>query len=295
MTLLHQSRPALPALVRACRPRQWIKNVLVLAAPAAAGIALQPRAALQMLVAVVAFAVAASGIYLVNDAVDVEADRAHATKRLRPVASGELSVRSAWTAAFVLLPGALVISALLTWQLLVVVAIYEAVQLWYCLGMKHEPVIELASVASGFLLRAIAGGVATHILLSQWFLIAAGFGSLFMAAGKRYSEIRLAQDTGVDIRPVLKRYTPSYLRFVWTMSAGVLVTTYALWAFAMHQATPNEWSVVSIVPFVVALLRYSVDVDSGAAGEPEEIVLHDRMLMALGAIWAVCLMASVYL
>jgi len=248
-----------------------------------------------MLVAVIAFITAASGIYLVNDAVDVESDRAHVTKRQRPVASGELSMRAAWTAAAVLLAGALVISALLNWQLFLVVAIYEVIQLWYCLGMKHEPVIELASVASGFLLRAIAGGVATQIQLSQWFLIAAGFGSLFMAAGKRYAEIRLVQDTGVAIRPVLKRYTPTYLRFVWTMSAGVLVTTYALWAFAMHQATPNEWSVVSIVPFVVALLRYSVDVDTGAAGEPEEIVLHDRMLMALGVIWAACLMASVYL
>jgi decaprenyl-phosphate phosphoribosyltransferase len=285
----------LPVLLRACRPRQWIKNTLVLTAPIAAGVAFQPRALLQMLVAVIAFCVAASGIYLVNDAVDAEADRAHSTKRLRPVASGELSVRAAWTGALVLLPAALVISAILTWQLFVVIAIYEVIQLWYCLGMKHEPVIELASVASGFLLRAIAGGVATHVQLSQWFLIAAGFGSLFMAAGKRYAEIRLVQDTGVAIRPVLERYTPTYLRFVWTMSAGVLVTTYALWAFAMHQANPNEWSVVSIVPFVVALLRYSVDVDSGAAGEPEEIVLHDRMLMALGVIWAACLMASVYL
>jgi decaprenyl-phosphate phosphoribosyltransferase len=282
-------------LLRACRPRQWVKNVLVLTAPIAAGVVTQPRAVLQMFVAVIAFCLAASGVYLVNDALDVEADRAHATKRRRPVASGELSLRAAWTAALVLLPGALVISALLTWQLLVVVAIYEVVQLWYCLGMKHEPVIELTSVASGFLLRAIAGGVATHVALSQWFLIAAGFGSLFMAAGKRYAEIRLVQDTEVAIRPVLKRYTPTYLRFVWTMSAGVLVTTYALWAFSMHQATPNEWSVVSIVPFVMALLRYSVDVDSGAAGEPEEIVLHDRMLMALGGIWAACLMGSVYL
>ena len=285
----------LPALLRACRPRQWIKNTLVLTAPIAAGVAFQPRALLQMLVAVIAFCVAASGIYLVNDAVDAEADRAHSTKRLRPVASGELSVRAAWTGALVLLPGALVISALLTWQLFVVVAIYEVIQLWYCLGMKLEPVIELASVASGFLLRAIAGGVATNIELSKWFLIAAGFGSLFMAAGKRYAEIRLVQDTGVAIRPVLERYTPTYLRFVWTMSAGVLVTTYALWAFAMHQATPNEWSVMSIVPFVVALLRYAVDVDSGAAGEPEEVVLHDRMLLLLGGIWVVCLMASVYL
>ena len=292
---MREPRPPFRLLVRACRPRQWVKNVLVLTAPIAAGVITQPRALAQMLLAFIAFSLAASGIYLVNDALDVAADRAHATKRLRPVASGELSVRAAWTAAAVLLPAALLISALLGWQLLVVVAIYEAVQLWYCLGMKHEPVIELTSVASGFLLRAIAGGVATHVQLSQWFLIAAGFGSLFMAAGKRYAEIRLTKDTGVAIRPVLKRYTPSYLRFVWTMSAGVLVTTYALWAFTMGAASSNEWSVVSIVPFVVALLRYSVDVDSGAAGEPEDIVLHDHMLMVLGAIWAACLMSSVYL
>ena len=285
----------LRVLIRACRPRQWIKNTLVLTAPTAAGVVLQPRAALGMVVAVVAFCLASSGIYLINDIVDVEADRAHPTKRRRPIASGELSVRAAWTAAAVLLPGALVISALLTWQLLVVLAVYEIIQLWYCLGMKHEPVIELTSVASGFLLRAIAGGVATHIELSQWFLIAAGFGSLFMAAGKRYAEMLVVQDTGAAIRPVLKRYTPSYLRFVWTLSAGVMVTTYALWAFTMRQATLSEWSVGSIVPFVVALLRYAVDVDSGAAGEPEDIVLHDRLLLLLGGIWAACLISSVYL
>jgi decaprenyl-phosphate phosphoribosyltransferase len=281
-------------LLRACRPRQWTKNVLILTAPAAAGVALQPRAALQIAVAVLAFTLAASGIYLVNDAIDVQADRAHPTKRNRPIASGQLSVRAAWSAAAILLPGALAISVLLSWQMVLVVAIYEAVQLGYCLGMKHEPVIELTSVASGFLLRAIAGGVATHIPLSQWFLIAAGFGSLFMAAGKRYAEKRQVQDTGVAIRPVLDRYTHTYLRFVWTLSAGVLVTTYALWAFTLHQASSNQWGVVSIIPFVMAVLRYAVDVDSGSAGAPEEIVLHDRLLMLLGGLWAVCLMASVY-
>jgi len=285
----------LRVLIRACRPRQWTKNILVLTAPIAAGVAFQPRVAVQMVVAVIAFGLASSGIYLVNDAVDLEVDRAHPTKRRRPVASGELSLRTAWTAAAVLLPSALLISALLTWRLLVVVAVYEVIQLWYCLGMKNEPVIELTSVASGFLLRAIAGGAATHVELSQWFLIAAGFGSLFMAAGKRYAEIRLAPDTGDVVRPVLKLYTPTYLRFVWTLSAGVLVTTYALWAFTISQATSNEWSVVSIVPFVVALLRYAVDVDSGAAGEPEEVVLHDRVLLLLGGIWAACLFGSVYL
>ena len=116
-----------------------------------------------------------------------------------------------------------------------------------------------------------------------------------MAAWKRYAEKRLVQETGVAIRPVLDRYTPTYLRFVWTLSAGVLVTTYALWAFTIGQTPDNDWSVASIIPFVMALLRYAVDVDSGRAGEPEEIVLHDRLLMLLGGIWAACLMGSVYL
>jgi len=282
-------------LLKACRPRQWVKNVLVLAAPIAGGIAFHPLVLAQMLAAFVAFCLASSGIYLVNDALDVESDRAHATKRRRPIASGELSLRTAWTSAALLLPAALVLSAWLNWQMVMIIAIYEVVQLWYCLGMKNEPVIELTSVASGFLLRAIAGGLATQVLLSNWFLIAAGFGSLFMAAGKRYAEKRMVLETGVAIRPVLDSYTDTYLRFVWTLSAGVLVTTYSLWAFALRQVSSNEWSVVSIVPFVMALLRYAVDVDSGAAGEPEEIVLHDRLLLILGGIWAACLMASVYL
>ena len=282
-------------LLRACRPRQLVKNVLVLAAPIAGGIAFHPRAVAEMAVAVIAFCMASSGIYLVNDILDIEADRAHATKRNRPLASGALPVRTAWIAAAVLLPGALLGSAWLSPQMVMIVALYEAIQLWYCLGMKREPVLELVSVASGFLLRAIAGGIATKVELSQWFLIAAGFGSLFMAAGKRYAEKRLVQQTGVAIRRVLDRYTATYLRFVWTLSAGVLVTTYSLWAFDLRQKSLNDWSVISIIPFVVALLRYAVDVDSGAAGEPEEIVLHDRVLLVLGGIWAACLVGSVYL
>lgn len=142
--------------------------------------------------------------------------------------------------AVVLLCVALGIAAVWSPQLFAVLAIYESVQLLYCLGMKDEPVIELTSVASGFLLRAIAGGVASDVALSQWFLTAAGFGSLFMAGGKRYAELLLAQSTGASIRPVLARYTASYLRFVWTLSAAVPVTTYALWAFSIGQIQNNK-------------------------------------------------------
>ena len=283
------------ALVRGIRPRQWSKNILVLAAPVAAGIAFQPRAVLETGVAVLAFILASSGVYLVNDAVDVEADRAHPTKRLRPVAAGELSEREASIAALVLLAGGLAVSALLGWQLFVVVALYETVQILYCLGMQNVPVVELLSVASGFLLRAIAGGVATGVELSPWFLVTVGFGSLFVAAGTRYSELRLAEDATAAIRPVLARYTSSSLRFEWKLSAVVLVTTYVLWSATVGQAEPNPWTIVSILPVVVAVLRYARKIDAGDAGEPEEVILGDTVMLLLVTAWAACFIGAVYL
>ena len=282
-------------LVRAMRPRQWPKNVLVLAAPAAAGVVFQPQAALETGVAVLAFILASSGVYLANDILDVGADRAHPTKRRRPVASGELPAREALLAAVMLLAGGLVVAALPAWQLLAVVALYEAVQLLYCLGLKRLPLIELVSVASGFLLRAVAGGAATGVGLTAWFVVAVGFGSLFVVAGKRSSELHLAEGATAAIRPVLVRYSASYLRFVWTLSAAVLVTTYALWAAVGGQAASNGLAVASVVPFTVAVLRYAVEVDAGRAGEPEEVFLQDGAMHLLLIVWAACFLGSVYL
>jgi decaprenyl-phosphate phosphoribosyltransferase len=162
----------------------------------------------------------------------------------------------------------------------------------YCLGLKREPVLELGAVASGFLLRALAGGVGAGIPLSQWFLLAAGFGSLFVAAGKRYAEASRGERDGAYVREVVRSYTPSYLRFVWTSAAALVMVTYSLWAFQVHTETGSAWSMVSTVPFVLALLRYAVNVDAGRGEEPEEIVLHDRMLLALGLIWAATLVAA---
>jgi decaprenyl-phosphate phosphoribosyltransferase len=281
-------------LVRTARPRQWLKNVLVFAAPfTAAEVGHLPvlRAAL---IAFVAFCLAASAIYLVNDAKDVEADRAHPTKRNRPIAAGIVPVPLAIGTGVVLLLAALGVSLVQNYQLLIVVAVYEAVQLGYCFGLKHEPVIDLCIVASGFLLRSIAGGVAANIPLSQWFLLATAFGSLFMVAGKRYAEIQLYEETGAEIRASLRKYSASYLRFVWATSVAVVIATYGQWAFQLHEQTRSVWSEISIVPFVIALLRYAVDVDSGKAGEPEEIVLHDRVLQVLGVAWVVTLALAFY-
>jgi decaprenyl-phosphate phosphoribosyltransferase len=284
----------LTGLVRAIRPRQWVKNVLVLAAPMAAGMIGEPKVLLAAAVAFVAFCLASSGVYLVNDVRDVVADRAHPTKRNRPIASGLVSPRVAIVLAVVLFAGALAVSAQASPQLLIVIAVYEAVQLAYCLGLKHQPVIDICIVASGFLMRAVAGGAAAKLPLSQWFLLAAAFGSLFMVAGKRYAEIILAERTGAKIRKSLERYSASYLRFVWTLSATTLIMTYGLWAFEIREGSGSIWSVVSLVPFVVAVLRYAVDVDGGNGGEPEDIALGDRVLQVLALCWAGTILLAVY-
>ncbi|MDQ1249130.1 MAG: Decaprenyl-phosphate phosphoribosyltransferase [Actinomycetota bacterium] len=280
------------ALLRAMRPHQWTKNVLVAAVPLASGMLFQLDVLLPTIGAFVAFCLAASGTYLINDTVDVEADRAHPTKRHRPIASGALSPRVAVIAAVVLFIAAIALGWWISVGLGAVVAAYMVVTLSYSLRLKHEPVIELVFVSLGFLLRAIAGGVASGITISSWFLIVAGFGSLFMATGKRSSELNqsLAADpeNRGSTRRVLAGYTPTYLWFVWGLAATVTVTAYCLWAFEVAAIdTRVPWAELSIIPFVLAILRYAVDIDSNTAGAPDEVVLKDRVLMFLGVLWVV--------
>lgn len=282
-------------LIRTMRPRQWVKNVLVLAAPFVGGVIFDVDVLIAVGIAFVAFSLAASGVYLVNDVKDVEADRAHPTKRNRPIAAGVVPPTLALAVAVLLFVASVGISLLASTDLAIVTAVYVAVQISYCLWLKHQPVMDIAIVASGFLLRAIAGGAAAQIDLSQWFLLAAAFGSLFMVAGKRYAEIRLAERTGAKIRKSLERYTPTYLRFVWTLSATVVIMTYGLWAFQLSEINHSRWPVISLVPFVLAVLRYAVDVDSAKGGEPEEIALNDRVLQVLGVCLVLTLIAAVYL
>jgi decaprenyl-phosphate phosphoribosyltransferase len=285
-------------IVKALRPRQWVKNLLVLAAPLfALGGDVQydyRDVFIKVGIAFVAFSLAASSIYLINDARDVEADRQHPTKRFRPIAAGVVPVGLAYGLAVVLAAVALVISWLATPNLAVVIAVYLGIQLAYCFGLKHQAVLDICIVSSGFLIRAIAGGVAAGIPLSQWFLLVMAFGSLFMAAGKRYAELQLAERTGAKIRKSLENYTSTYLRFVWTLSATAVVVCYGLWAFERDRITDGSWFALSMVPFTIAILRYAVDVDGGLAGEPEDIVLRDRVLQLLGVALIGTIGAAVY-
>jgi decaprenyl-phosphate phosphoribosyltransferase len=276
----------------ALRPSQWIKNLLVLAAPIMSGRVTESTVLAHTALAFVAFSLAASGNYLINDVCDLTADQRHPIKRLRPLAAGQLSVRRALVVGFGLIAASWGVAALVNLDLLLVVGIYALTTCLYSWRLKHEPVLDIAVVASGFLLRAIAGGVASHIALSEWFLLAAAFGSLFMAAGKRYAES--LHETPAEFRPALATYTPTYLRFVWTVSAGVLIMTYGLWAFELSEERDSVLPVVSMAPFVLAVLRYAMAIDAGLAGEPTELSLRDRVLQVLAMVWLGLAAAAVY-
>ncbi len=277
------------ALLRTARPKQWVKNLLVVAAPGAAGVLLEPGSLWRTAVAFVALCFAASGTYFLNDALDVEADRAHPVKCNRPVASGEVSVSLAKTMAVILMViGVAIAGPINGGQLAAVVAGYIALTVSYSLWLKHEAVLDLGAVAAGFVLRAVAGGIATNVPISTWFLIVAGAGSLFIVTGKRNAElIELGDDSGSH-RATLEGYTTGFLNFVRSVSASVTITAYCLWAFEEASRVGDVvWFRASIVPFVLVMLRYAFIVEAGGGGAPEDVLFQDRAIQILGLCWAI--------
>lgn len=280
--------------ISAMRPQQWGKNLLVVVAPLAGGRLLEPDVALRVIFAFAIFATASSAMYLLNDVADRHRDAAHPVKRDRPIASGRLTVRRAVAGSIVLSAMALSGAALLGPLTLVgVIALYIGATVIYTWRLKHEPLYDVVLVASGFLLRAIAGGVATGTTISTWFLVTATFGALFIAAGKRASEHANSTGEAGATRPSLAAYTPGYLRFLWMLAATVTVTAAAVWGLEVATASARpSLAQASVAPFTLAILRYAWWIDRAEAEAPEEVLRNDRGLLALGSVWVLLLLAS---
>lgn len=282
------SRAVAGGLIRTARPRQWLKNVLVLAAPLAAGELGRPAVATSSLLAFVLFCLSASAVYFVNDVLDVAQDRAHPVKRSRPVAAGIVSPLMAYVAA-ALCAAAAVTGAVVFGNkaLTCVIVAYLVVQVLYVVRIKHEPLFDLAAIAAGFTLRAVAGGAASGLDFTPMFLVTAAFGAFMMAAGKRYSE-SLAHDGGISTRRSMGAYSASYLRMLWQLACGVVLIAYSLWAFSLDaDDLIAPWPQLSFIPFLLAVLLYAMHIDRGKAQAPEEVVLRDKGLLGLGAVWLV--------
>ncbi len=286
----------LRALLRESRPKQWIKNVLVFAAPGAAGVLDEGDNLVLAIVAFVSFCFAASGIYIWNDLLDVEADRRHPTKRNRPIASGALPIPVARIAGVAFPIIALGLAAATgRWQTVAVVATYIVITIAYTLHLKHVPVVDVVTVAAGFVLRAAAGAVAVDVPMSRWFVLCITFGSLFIVVGKRYAELNeVGDDAGT--RATLEVYSVGYLRIMLSVSlAGVLIS-YCVWAFETSAASGSGWPLyeLSIVPMLMALMRYLLVLEQGGGAAPEEVFASDRLLQLLGFGWVVVYGLAVY-
>lgn len=284
------------------RPRQWIKNLLVFVAPGAAGVLLHRTVLWHGAAEFGIFCVAASGTYFFNDAIDAESDRHHPIKHSRPVAAGLVSVPLAISIGLVMMLASTGLGVLLAgWHLAVVMAVYAVVNIAYSLGLKNEPILDLAAVSSGFVLRAVAGGVATGVPLTDWFLIVASFGSLLIVTGKRSGEKQLLVDHQAEngsSRQTLGLYTPTFLRSVRTLSAAVSVTAYCLWAFErpaqLHPGHHPIWFELTVVPFTIALLHVVRLLDAGEGAVPEDLALGDHWLQIYGVVWFALFAIGVY-
>lgn len=289
------STSRVPPIIRALRPRQWMKNVLVFAAPVAAGVIDEGEVIVATLLAFVSFCLASSATYLFNDLRDVELDRQHPTKRNRPIAAGHVPIPLAWGLTVVMTAVSLAIGYLVDPALGLTVTGYLALTAAYNLGLKHVAPLDILAVAAGFVLRAVAGGAAADVPISEWFFIVTSAGALLMVAGKRSGEVAELGSGAVDVRPTLADYSPSFLAFLRATSAGVLLVAYCLWAFSSADlAETAVWYQVSILPFAAAVLRYALLLDQGRGAEPEQLVLQDRVLLVVAATWAIVYAVAVY-
>jgi decaprenyl-phosphate phosphoribosyltransferase len=283
-------------LFKEARPKQWAKNVLVFAAPGAAGVLNHGASIWRTLVAFAAFCLVSSGTYYWNDIHDVDADRRHPKKRLRPIAAGAVPLGVAKVVGCLLLAGGIGLAFVPGWKLGVVAVGYVALTTSYSAALKHVAVVDLVAVAAGFVLRAVAGAVATDVRMSTWFLLCTSFGSLFIVTGKRYAELREYGDHAGAARASLDDYTLGFLRIVLSVSVGATLVTYCIWALNTRELGSSTWPFyeLSILPMSTAVLRYTLILEQGHGAAPEEIFLSDRTLQVLGVLWVIVFGLGVY-
>jgi 4-hydroxybenzoate polyprenyltransferase len=278
---------AMPGLVlKAMRPRQWSKNLLCCAALVMANRLRDGVSDLRMAACVVLFCALSGTIYLLNDSLDVEEDRIHPKKRLRPVASGRLPVRAAQGAALGIGLVSLLLALTLGVPFFEVAAGYIALQLGYVFYFKHEVLLDVFAIAMGFVLRAMAGAVAIRVEISVWLYLCTILGGLFLALGKRRQELIELEDLAADHRRNLGQYSLDLVDQLITIVSASTIVAYSLYTFTAPNLPSNHVMMVTVPFAVYGIFRYLYLVHQhGMGGSPEEVLLHDRPLQACIVLW----------
>lgn len=281
----------------ALRPRQWVKNVFVFAALVFAERLTDPIAVLRVVGAFCVFCVLSSAVYLINDVRDREADRRHPHKRRRPIAAGDISPGTAGAASVVLAVAALLAAFRLSGGLGTVAVAYLVLNFGYSFGLKKVVILDVMMVATGFLMRALAGALVIDVAISRWLVLCTGLLALFLGFVKRRQEIT-ALDGGAATRPILKEYSLPFLDQMIAIVTGATVVAYSLYAFSPEVAQKLGTEHLGLtIPFVLfGIFRYLYLVHQRGVGEnPTVVVLTDLPLILDVSLWAAAVVVALYI
>lgn len=285
------------SLLITMRPHQWVKNLFIFA-PLLFGRKLVDAAAVgNSLLAFAAFCLLASGLYIINDIVDAEEDRAHPEKRFRPISSGALPVAFAVVSAIVLIAAAFWIAASIGFGVFAVAALYFILTLGYCLALKRVILLDGMTISAGFVLRIVGGALAIGVMPTHWLIVCAYLLALFLAFTKRRQEILMLEDGAADHREVLKQYSVRYLDQVNNILISAAIVCYALYTVAPETVARfgTTGLIYGTVFVIYGMLRYMALIKNPKnGGNPSHMLLHDKPLLLTVAGWAIYNVIVIY-
>jgi len=276
--------------IRILRPLQWLKNLMLLFPPFLGGVIFQDGFPATIMLPLAAFCIASSATYIVNDLVDCNQDKEHPLKKSRPLPAGEVTVVQALMLAALLFVGALLLAASISALFLFLLLGYLLIALLYSFSLKDYPLIDIFCIASGFILRLLAGGEAFGVNISEWLFLTVFLLALFLSTGKRYSEKRSLGAHASQHRKVLAAYPEGFLDGLLFMSGSAVLVTYTMYVISRHSVL----LLYSVPLCCFGLLRYILRVQSGKGGDPTESLTRDLPLLIVGATWAVLVGWGVY-
>lgn len=286
----------LKALLKTMRPKQWAKNVFLLAAIVFDRKLTNVDAMFHTILGVITFSLVASVVYIINDISDVEADRQHPTKRNRPIAAGKLSIRAAWALAAVLLLISFPVAYWLSPIFALISLLYLILNLFYSLWLKHVVLLDIILLASLYVIRVAAGVALIDVVrFSPWIYIFTTFLALLMGTGKRRAELSEIADGPNAQRRVLDGYTLSFLDQLITLASGMTIITYSLYTFSAPNLPENHAMMLTIPALMYGIFRYQYLLQvQGTGSAPEEIVLSDRPLQVAIILWGLTVLIVFY-
>lgn len=276
--------------IRILRPIHWLKNLMLLFPPFLGGMCFDSGFSSISLLPLAAFCIASSATYIVNDVADFNQDKKHPLKKFRPLPSGEVAIGQALSLAVFLLIAAFFLAAAVSGKFLILLLAYLAVSAIYTFYLKDYPLIDLFCIASGFILRLLAGGEAFGVIISEWLFLSVFLLALFLSTGKRYSEKKSLGAHAEQHRKALSAYPEGFLDGLLFMTGSAVLVTYTMYVISRH----SSLLLYSVPLCCFGLLRYILRVQSGRGGDPTESLTRDLPLLIVGISWAIMVGWGVY-